>query len=267
MKLRVWVIVLVASVSACAIVDGLGGDGDDGDIGDPPEIEFLCLDGEDEDDDGQQDCEDDDCAGDGVCDGLVDCDGGPVPGSCHCLDDSGCDDFFNGSSFVCHFDPDFGSAGVCGPNCFDDDWCGQFGLICNSGGRCVSMDMPPGELCLDGTDNDGDGLQDCEDEECRGDFECQSTTFSMDVIADFCDGIDTGANPGFPAAQPMVDEGACRCVDDGGCDQINSQGGGNDTFVCHDGLDDSTCGPDCLAFPWCPPNAACIQGRCEAGGA
>jgi hypothetical protein len=51
-------------------------------------------------------------------------------------------------------------AGVCSPGCTGDDQCAVLGK-CAANGICVAP-----EDCADTSDNDGDGLTDCEDPEC-----------------------------------------------------------------------------------------------------
>lgn len=214
-----------AALPACAVIDGLGGDGDDSDNGDPPGVEAQCFDGVDDEGDGLQDCEDEECQFDGVCDAFVDCDGGSVPGSCRCVDIFGCDDFSGaGGQFVCHFPAESGPAGVCGPNCFGDNWCPQFGLMCMPDGLCGGSvgGSETGAACLDGEDNDGNGLHDCEESGCSDDPICQ----------------------GLLGCDAFGDNGGCNCVVDEGCDSVGGAG-----FFCHQAV--GLCGENCLNNDWC----------------
>lgn len=211
-------------------------------VGDPPPGEqgAACLDGVDNDDDGRVDCEDSECNSQLVCDGIGDCDGGSVEGSCSCVNDNGCDDL--GPGFICHPNA---IPGVCGSDCrFGNDWCGDFGLLCGADGRCFDPGMGGGEICLDGVDNDFDGLTDCEDFDCRGTSQCDPPM----VLIDACNGVDDGVNPGFPGGQSLIDEAACRCVADEGCDEIDP----DVIYLCHPMGPDGICAPDCTFINWCP---------------
>ncbi|MBN93590.1 MAG: hypothetical protein CL928_05870 [Deltaproteobacteria bacterium] len=155
----------------------------------------MCNDGRDNDGDGLVDCDDPDCAVDGVCDeicgsgsdtdgdGLIDCD------DPDCSTDSGCpEDCSNGVDddadealdcfdSECAFEPacsgvesicddgqdndsDGGSLGG-GIDCQDLDCCVAAANQCAGVGVCVP------EYCLPGTgDEDANGLADCDDPSC-----------------------------------------------------------------------------------------------------
>ncbi len=115
--------------------------------------------------------------------------------------------------------------------------------------------------CLNGEDEDRDGLTDCEDNDCQ---------FSSGQCNDFglgevCDGQDQGDfDPAFPSGS--VDEFACPCYDTAGCDHLYT--GNAPPYICHFFKDGGgVCGPRCDAgSDWCfllsgvPGEYACGSG-------
>ena len=128
----------------------------------------ICDNGIDDDGDELVDCEDPDCANAPGCGGSGLC-GDPGAGDCctangtpFCDDETCC-------SVVCAVDA----------FCCENQWdsiCAQFAAeLCD---LCV----PVQEICDNGTDDDGDGLVDCEDPDCVGDRACgcgETATFEM----------------------------------------------------------------------------------------
>jgi hypothetical protein len=114
-----------------------------------------------------------------------------------------------------------------------------------------------GSACLDGFDNDTDGLQDCEDDECWDTAECETG-----ASVERCNGFDEGS-PFMSIPFEAIDELACACVDDEGCDHISIETG--IIYVCHpgdpNGMRSAACAPDCFEVDWCPEFGL----RCEAG--
>ncbi|HOA75979.1 MAG TPA: hypothetical protein PKL76_21265 [Phycisphaerae bacterium] len=183
----------------------------------PPEI---CDNGIDDNDDGEVDCDDGECADSPACpeictdgvdnngDGLVDCDdpdcknnaNHPECGETFCAD--GLDNDGDGLS-----------------DCSDPDCFGQTGCTVE-------------RLCSDGLDNDGDGLVDCADSDCSDDAACPE---------DCSDGIDNDADG-------RVDCNDSECSDYSTCVEI-----------CDDGVDNDGNGlVDCLD-PECSGSASCEE--------
>ena len=102
------------------------------------------------------------------CNGLETCD--PMNGACLPGDPVVCDD-----EDVCNgletCDPTDGSclAGV-SLECDDDDVCTEDS--CDPIEGCVNAPIPCEQICDDCTDNDGDGLTDCDDDQCAMDPAC-----------------------------------------------------------------------------------------------
>jgi hypothetical protein len=126
----------------------------------------------------------------------------------------------------------------------------------------TAIDDDSGEAdCLDGRDDDGDGFVDCEDRGCQLGGDCDSGA----ALPEACDRQDDAAVPPFGAG--VVDELACRCTDDAGCDGLAT--GSPERFICHEGFAGGVCGPRCDADPaWCAvAGGVCSQGRCTANAA
>jgi hypothetical protein len=125
-------------------------------------------------------------------------------------------------------------------------------LVCS----CALIDGVAGEEtdCLDGEDNDGNGLQDCEDPACRSTRPCSVN--ELNDLGERCNGADEAGS----AFGDLVDEGACACINDNGCDDIGQ--------ICEPTLtlideDAGTCvPPDCNQFDYC----AAIGEDCGADG-
>ncbi len=145
----------------CPLMVALAGCGDKSGATDtatdfPPEgtTSGECVDGADNDRDGQFDCNDADCGG------SPDCSEANTPGGCA----DGADNDRDGQ-FDCE-DPD----------CAADDACGD-GVEGNDSGECE-----------DGIDNDGDGLNDCADSDCAGFSGCDD--YEGDEAGECTDGSD-----------------------------------------------------------------------------
>jgi len=130
---------------------------------DVPPPESQCGDGVDNDFDGDTDCEDSDCAGQGSCeateatcndsfdndgDGDTDCADSDCAGQGSCeVTEATCNDSFDNDG-----DGDI--------DCADTDCFGQTGCTTEA-------------LCDDGADNDNDGVTDCADSDCQTLVACQ----------------------------------------------------------------------------------------------
>ncbi|MFT7624235.1 MAG: cysteine-rich repeat protein, partial [Myxococcota bacterium] len=153
--------------------------------------EFAC-DGIDDDCDGTTDDGMLDTDIDGVCD-LIDCN----PGVDTCSDD-------------CVTDVDLDTIADCADTCLDTDGDG-YGVPGGAGDTCLvgtdcdddNPDAHPtaseGAACLDGADNDCDGLPDCTDPECSGAAECsgESCAAPVDVACGALSVVDPASNS-FP---------------------------------------------------------------------
>jgi hypothetical protein len=112
------------------------------------------------------------------------------------------------------------------------------------------------EVCLNGSDDDTNGNQDCEEPSCRtaNPSECNHPA------GEICDGIDNSQLAGFPAGS--IDELACRCVNDQGCDQLVT-GNAVAPYVCHTSVPNGpVCAPNCFSHDWC----AQVGLSCGGGG-
>lgn len=122
--------------------------------------------------------------------------------------------------------------------------------------------------CFDGIDNDNNGDTDCMDTACRGFTLPVGGTCDANLDADeVCDGIDNGVAAGFDPDELLVDESACRCVDDSGCQGLFDNQG--EEYLCHQLIGDPTltggvCNPNCITTSWCQTNGGtCLNdGRC-----
>jgi hypothetical protein len=114
-----------------------------------------------------------------------------------------------------------------------------------------------GDACLDGVDNDGDDRTDCEDSDCRSGALCNAGFLAMS--GETCNGADDASM----LATGLVDELACSCLDDSGCDDLNT---GAITFFCNTRLQGNNsrfvCTPDCREVNYC----AALGASCAADG-
>ena len=79
------------------------------------------------------------------------------------------------------------------------------GLIDCEDDDCVDACM---EDCEDGLDNDGDGLVDCDDDECLGDAACTDTLYELSLVtrlegAAMASGVKASYKWGYPAASML----------------------------------------------------------------
>ena len=127
----------------------------------------LCLNGADDDGDGDIDCADADCANDPACSGQGELCANGVDD-----DDDGhvdCDDA------DCANDPACGGVPEICDNGGDDDGDGAIDCAdpeCESHAYCLAGQ----ELCTNGVDDDGDGAADCADPDCATAPSCQPVT-------------------------------------------------------------------------------------------
>ena len=181
-----------------------------------PQFEFSCTNGVDDDLDGLVDCDDTDCALDPACqntgtevcdDGIdndgdadvdcddTDCESEPVcdagDGACCAANGTpGCEDE-PGEDCVCSIDP------FCCNVAWDSICADEYEDVC--GGICTGA-----EDCVNGVDDDGDGLIDCADPDCATDPSCGGPGVELqctdgvdndgDGLAD-CDDPDCAADP------------------------------------------------------------------------
>ncbi|GAB4258244.1 MAG: hypothetical protein Kow0092_05730 [Deferrisomatales bacterium] len=234
---------------------GLDNDGDNlYDTADPDcqlGPEVECFDGVDNDGDGAADCADSDC--DGAVDGP--CDTGQ-PGVCA----AGTAVCANGGS-VCM--PDNAPA-VEGPfgdrSCVDglDNDCD--GLTDGADPDCEAA---PEAQCFDGVDNDGDGATDCADPDCAGAVNGPCDTGQPGLcgpgVLSCMGGMETCA----PDAQPVPE--VCDDGLDNDCDGL-TDGADPDCQVvpeaCFNGMDDDGDGLADCADPDCE---GAVDGPCDTG--
>ena len=148
----------------------------------------------------------------------------------------------------------------------------------------TGIPIPDTELCGDGTDNDGDGLTDCEDSDCALVAGCAVSDTELDctngidddgdLLTD-CDDSDCVGGPG--CGEPLVElcdnsldddgDGMTDCADADCASAINCSGGL--TEVCDDGIDNNADGwvdcadADCAADPSCGPPDTDAGGLCS----
>jgi hypothetical protein len=116
----------------------------------------------------------------------------------------------------------------------------------------------PIEQCMIGVDDDADTRTDCEQPSCRAGAGCNHPS-----SGETCDDADDGPTAGFPAGS--VDELACRCVNDSGCDQIQT-GTPQPPYICHSALPSGgACAPSCTVVNWCANHGLTCQGDGRCG--
>jgi hypothetical protein len=190
--------------------------GPDDSLGDPE----ICDDDVDNDQDGNTDCEDDDCASEGsclptdeICDDGDDNDG---DGNIDCADDD------------CMGDP------ACPEICDDGDDNDDDGDIDCDDDDCLGNPVCP-EVCDDDVDNDGDGDIDCADDDCVG----------LPICPEICDnGVDDDGNGEIDCYDPNC-PGDAICVEECANDHDDDGDGAMD---CYD--------LDCPGAAACPEDCA-----------
>ncbi len=104
--------------------------------------------------------------------------------------------------------------------------------------------------CIDGMDEDNDGLRDCADPDCAGIVQCMPET-------DCTNGVDDNA------------DGKADCADDD-CNGVGACESGSER-TCDDGIDNDGDGatdcadPDCAPLPVCVPETNCQNGVDDEG--
>jgi len=192
--------------------------------------EYACDNGVDDDGDGQQDCDDPDCQVSQACNPDQEL-------ACH----DGVDNDGDGKT-DCR-DPDCQGSDACWESCDDGEDNDQDGLVdcadpdCEADALCGG-----GEICNNGYDDDGDGAVDCDDDDC------------IEVPAcDFAERCDNGYDDDGDGAIDC-DDGDCAgnpyCMELFCADSIDNDGNG--LIDC----DDAACAgmPGCIASTNCVPS-------------
>lgn len=123
-------------------------------------------------------------------DGLVDCNDGDCTQHTWCIAQlPGCDED----------DDNYGAASCGGDDCNDANASVYYGApeVCgnNVDDDCVGGDVPCSETyCIDGTDNDLDGLKDCDDPDCAADSTCIAQQPGCDQDSDEHGATSCGGN-------------------------------------------------------------------------
>lgn len=245
-----------------------------------------CLDGMDNDGDGLADCADPDCHGTSACAPIMseDCDNGlddDGDGAVDC-NDADCDGYLDGCvdpSEICfdNVDNDGDGAVDCADSdcathsycsCDSDGICepplenGVFCADCSSlplcgDGLCNGVETfvacpgdcpaPATENCSNTTDDDADGLADCDDPDCKVGGSCGLNSETCD------NGVDDDA------------DGKVDCVDP---DCLGWASCPAPVEICDDGIDNDVNGaldcadPLCVGFASCPPPVCNLDGVC-----
>jgi hypothetical protein len=117
-------------------------------------------------------------------------------------------------------------------------------------------------MCFNAVDDDGNQEQDCEDARCQDARVCDSPISGAPEV---CNGEDDGQAATFPVG--AIDELACRCANDGGCNDLAT--GPVSPYICHAGIADGdggpVCGPPCDVTDWCSSRGlVCMGDRCQS---
>ncbi len=228
---------------------------DTSDTNEPPPFETNCTDGIDEDEDGQTDCRDTDCATTAACPQPEDCNDGKdndKDGSVDCKDtdctsDASCDREIcsdgidnDGDQAVDCLDPDCSGLPLCqvpSEICTDKKDNDQDGFVDCADSDCATIPVCKAtEICSDAKDNDGDLAVDCADSDCALLPLCK---------VEICDDSkDNDADKLADCADPdCVNDATClapgeNCNDPAGVDEDN-----DGLINCRD--------PDCVGGPAC----------------
>ena len=172
--------------------------------------------------------------------------------------------------------PEFGSRGgtVVNPNDAGSDAGTDGGPLPDAGN-----DAGPSEICINGFDDDGDGLTDCADPDCAGDPACQFMEICTNGIDDDRDGFIDCNDPdcvNHPACAPQMEicdngidddgDGFFDCADR---DCMNHPACRSE--ICTNGIDDDNDGftdcadLDCFNHPNCQMMEICDNGIDDDG--
>ncbi len=173
-----------------------------------------------------------------------------------------------GEECDCGNDPDHLPPGCTAPNGTQD---------ANCSGTCTRLTVETGTACVNGTDDDEDGLTDCDDPGCATYFQCLSEDCT-NGIDDNGDGVTDCDDPecqGKTACQPEDCSNAVDDDQDGHTDcqdeECVSDDACADQEICWNGVDDNLDGtidcddPQCIDEPSCadeenPTNSNCSDG-------
>jgi hypothetical protein len=218
--------------------------------------ETNCGDGMDNDGDGLTDCADPDCSGIACGMNGLTC----TTSACRCLVDGGTVQMMES---ICNdgLDNDCNGLTDCQESACVGQVCGTAGQVCGDAGTCLCtggggpLEMPE-MSCMDGFDNDCNGLIDCADPACAGTSCGAGCTCNNGKHETNCsDGID---NDGDGVTDCMDSDCTFKSCSASATASVCCGIGTNATMCKNLATDSSNCG-GC--------GAACHQGSCQAASA
>ena len=117
--------------------------------------------------------------------------------------------------------------------------------------QSVNTLLPPGiEFCMDGVDNNGNGLIDCKDPSCLTNANCQASISAFALNTEICDdGLDNDKNTLTDCRDPA-------CIGTGSCESPVVE-------VCNDSVDNNGDGMVDCEDPLCSRAMFCLTELCD----